>query len=127
MFSEIALENGAKLKPAMINGTAQNFVQSHPFVILNACQSGALNFSITEIQGWATKFLVAGASTFICTLWSVTDKIALEFTQELYNQLFRGVTLGEAVRLSRLKCRESGDPSWLAYEVYGHPNMKLEL
>jgi hypothetical protein len=38
------------------------------------------------------------------------DQIALKFTKELYNQLSNGVPLGEAVKISRLKCRRSGDP-----------------
>lgn len=125
ILSRIELENGEELTPAHISGMATTFGQSHPIVILNACQSGAQDFSFTEIQGWSTRFLNAGASAFICTLWSITDEAALNFTKELYNQLLNGVSLGEAVTASRLKCRKIGDASWLAYELYGHPNMKV--
>ena len=126
VLSEIDLGNGYYLQPNAINGKATDFGKSHPLVILNACESGKLDFSFTAVQGWATQFLEAGASAFICSLWSVTDQIALKFAKELYSQLFNGVRLGEAVRISRLECRKSGDPSWLAYQVYGHPNMKVE-
>jgi CHAT domain-containing protein len=68
VISEIDLGNGYYLKPNAINGRATNFGKSHPLVILNACESGKLDFSFTAVQGWATQFLEAGASAFICTL-----------------------------------------------------------
>jgi hypothetical protein len=126
-LSVIVLENGDELTPGHITGMAFTFGQVHPLVILNACQSGVQDFSFTEIQGWAKRFLDAGASAFICTLWSVSDETALEFTKELYTKLSEGVSLGEAVRAARLKCKKMGDPSWLAYELYGHPNMKVKF
>jgi hypothetical protein len=127
ILSVIVLENGEEITPGLISGMALTFGQVHPLVILNACQSGVQDFSFTEIQGWAKRFLDAGASAFICTLWPVSDETALKFTQELYNQLSEGVSLGEAVRAARLKCKKMGDPSWLAYELYGHPNMKVKF
>ena len=127
ILSVIELENGEKLTPAHISGMATTFGQAHPLVILNACQSGIQDFSFTQINGWARQFLEAGASAFICTLWSVSDETALKFTEEIYNQLLNGAPLGEAIRTTRLKCKKIGDPSWLAYELYGHPNMKVKV
>lgn len=127
ILSKIELENGEPLEPAHISGMATTFGQDHPLVVLNACQSGIQDFSFTEINGWARHFLEAGASAFICTLWSVSDETALRFTQELYNQLLQGIPLGEAIRATRLRCKKIGDPSWLAYELYGHPNMKVKI
>ena len=75
----------------------------------------------------AKRFLEAGASAFICTLWSVKDETAFNFTKELYTQLSSGVSLGGAVKTARLNCRKDGDPSWLAYQLFGHPNMKVRF
>jgi CHAT domain-containing protein len=127
-FQVLNLKMEAKLdlkKPGIDN----TFGQSHPVVILNACQSGIQGFSLTGIQCWATRFLEAGASAFIGTLWSVSDESALTFTKELYNQLSMGITLGEAVRISRNHCKvtSDGDPSWLAYELYGQQNSIIKL
>jgi CHAT domain-containing protein len=129
LFSVIELENGGEIRPEEISGIATTFGQAHPVVILNACQSGIQGFSLTGIQGWATRFLEAGASAFIGTLWSVSDESALTFTKQLYDQLSMGIALGEAVRIARNHCKQTsaGDPSWLAYELYGQPNSTIKL
>lgn len=127
LLSAIELEDRVQLRVEDISGAATKFGNSLPVVILNACQTGNQGFSLTGVQGWATKFLGAGASVFIGTLWSVSDEIALRFVQELYNELSIGTTLGEAVRKARNACKQSGDPSWLAYQLYGHPNVTINF
>jgi len=126
-LSGIALERGIELKPEHISGVATAFGKTNPLVILNACQTGAQGFALTGIGSWATQFLDAGASGFIGTLWSVSDYTAFRFTQHLYQKLFERVTLGEAVLQARNLIRQTGDPSWLAYELYGHPNSHVKL
>jgi CHAT domain len=125
LYSVIELEEGRKIRPESIVGMATKFGASHPIVFLNTCQSGAQGFSLTGVQSWVRKFLDSGASAFIGTLWSVSDETALKFTQELYTELSKGVTIGEAVRTARKNCKKFGDPSWLAYEFYGQPNVKI--
>lgn len=125
LYSIIELEDGGVIRPESIGGEATRFGKSHPIVFLNSCQSGAQGFSLTGIQSWVTKFLESGASAFIGTLWSVSDETALKFTQELYTELSKGVTMGEAVRNARKNSRKFGDPSWLAYEFYGQPNVRI--
>jgi hypothetical protein len=127
LFSHIELEDGLSLRPEDIGEMAVKFRQSKPVVILNTCQSGVQGFSLTEIKSWATQFLDAGASAFIGTLWRVSDKAAFKFTQELYKQLSAGIVLGEAVRKARSSCKEPGDSSWLAYELYAQPNSPVKL
>lgn len=127
LYSVIELENGGEVRPEEISGMTTTFGRVHPIVNLNACQSGVQGFSLTGIQGWATGFLEAGSSASIGTLWSVSDETAFAFTQELYNQLVNNVYLGEAVRIARNHCKQHGDPSWLAYIVYGQPNMVVRF
>lgn len=127
LLSEIQLEGNVKLRPEEIVGKTMTFGQSHPIVILNACQTGNQGFSLTGIQGWAIKFLEAGASVFIGTLWSVNDETALNFVKEFYNQLSSGVTLGESVKNARNNCKKEGDTSWLAYQLYGHLNSTIKF
>ena len=127
LLSTIQLKGRVTLRPEEIVGKATTFGQSHPIVILNACQTGLQNFSLTGIQGWATKFLDAGASTFIGYLWSVNDETAYNFVKELYTQLAAGTSLGESIKNARLKCKREGDTSWLAYQLYGHPNSIIKF
>jgi CHAT domain-containing protein len=119
LLSVMQLDKKNIIRPENISGKYTAFGNSAPLVILNTCQSGALGYSLSEIQGWAKKFLAAGASNFIGTLWSVSDKTALMFTQELYTQMSQGIPIGEAVCKARKKGRVIGDPSWLSYQLYG--------
>jgi hypothetical protein len=127
LFSNIELEDGPSLRPEDVGEMAVKFRQAKPIVILNTCQSGVQGFSLTEIKSWATQFLDAGASAFVGTLWRVSDRAAFKFTQELYKQLSAGIALGEAVQKARTICKEPGDSSWLAYELYGQPNSHVKL
>ncbi len=111
------MEGKIQLRPEEIVGKAMTFGQSHPIVILNACQTGNQGFSLTGIQGWATKFLDAGASVFIGTLGSVNDETAFNFVKEFYNQLASGTSLGESVKNARNKSKKEGDTAWLAYQL----------
>lgn len=122
--SKILLENKSFLQPNNITGINAAFGNSNPLVILNTCQSGAQEFYLTGLGGWVQEFLSAHVSTFIGTMWSVTDAAAFVFTRELYQLLSKGITMDEAVRLAReaIKKEFPADPSWLAYTLYCTPN-----
>ena len=77
--------------------------------------------SLTNVGGWAAQFLQAGAAAFIGTYWSVYDRPAHEFAQALYGRLLGGMPLGLAAREARGAIRSLGDPTWLAYTVFGNP------
>jgi CHAT domain-containing protein len=74
-----------------------------------------------------TKFLDAGASVFIGTLWSVNDDTAFNFVKQFYKQSSLGSSLGESVKNARNTCKQECDTSWLAYQLYGHPNSKIKF
>jgi CHAT domain-containing protein len=127
-FSTVKLKGNDELRPEDIKGKATSFGRFKPFVILNACQTGAQGYSFTRVEGWPRRFIVdSRSSVFIGTLWQATDKAATKFTKALYNELRKGTVLGEAVRLARINCKERGDPSWLAYQLYGHPNVQINI
>lgn len=124
LFSVLKLADGGELRPDEIFG---NFGVSNPVAVLNACQTGTQGFSFTKIVGWSEKFIGSGCSAFIGTLWSISDATAVTFTEELYNQVKDGTPVGEAVRRARIRCKKLGDPSWLAYQLYAHPNLQLSI
>ncbi len=102
-LSTIELENNAEIRPRDIVGPYTTFGQSNPLVFMNTCQSSTQGFSINGVQGWVKRFLDAGASAFIGTIWSVSDDTAFKFSQEFYLQLANGTPLGEAVQKSTYK------------------------
>ena len=69
-------------------------------------------------------FMRANAGAFIGSLWEIRDGTAPEFAEELYTRLLAGQELGYAVTELR-KNAADGDPTWLAYAVYGHPQARM--
>jgi hypothetical protein len=112
--------------PTLMTTAAVNKVlaRSSPTIFMNACRSAGFHATYNRLDGWANKFLEAGAAAFIGTLWAVSDEAAREFAEEFYGQLQKGFSLGEAVMLARRRIAHSrpDDPTWLAYTAYGDPS-----
>lgn len=117
------------LTPAdLAGGDLRGLRAARPLVFLNACDSGKAGLDLTGIGGWAHKFFADGRATaFIGTLWEVSDDLAADFSCSFYRGLEEGKTLGEALRAARLQIRaqEPGNPTWLAYALYGDPNARI--
>lgn len=111
------------LQSARIN---RSLLSSTPVIFLNACRTAGLAATYNGLDGWAEAFMQAGAGAFVGSLWAVTDGAAREFAQEFYHQLRKGLPLGEAVTAARgSAASQPGDPTWLAYTVYGDPSARL--
>jgi type I restriction enzyme, R subunit len=125
--SAISLDK-RQFTPTQMNSAAIGKVlaRSTPTVFINACRSAGAKSSYLYLDGWANKFIEAGAGAFIGTLWAVRDSTAREFARELYLHLQEGEPLGKAVMQARLAAAsEPGDPTWLAYAAYGDPRATL--
>jgi hypothetical protein len=95
-----------------------------PLVFFNACRSTGEIDWFGESLGWAPQFLNAGAGAFVGTLWPVRSRSALQFAETFYDQLLtHRRPLGQASLAARQTIRDlhGGDPTWLAYAVYGSP------
>jgi CHAT domain-containing protein len=124
--STIKLED-APFTPDDLGAVMAYVRPNRPFVFLNACELAQGGLSITDIGGWAKKFVEAGASVFIGAYWSVYDEASFDFAKALYSRLLSGQSLGEAARGARLAVRSDSDPiTWLAYTVFGDPFAKVE-
>jgi hypothetical protein len=118
----IELDN-VRFTPTLMTTAAMSRVlaRTTPVIFMNACRSAGLAATYNRLDGWATKFLEAGAAAFIGSLWAVCDETAREFAEEFYGQLQTGSSLGNAVMQARAAARRPDDPTWLAYTVYGDP------
>lgn len=127
----LPLVDGSVFRPSDLHGPVQAQIgKDRPFVILNACCSGRQAWTWSGLGGWADRWVrVCGCGTFIGPLWTVSDSAAYSFSLYLYSALARGETLGRAAQEARGAVREAavGDPSWLAYTVYGHPNARVHF
>lgn len=99
-----------------------------PLVFLNACRTDGQAPLYTTVEGWAAGFLRAGAGAFIGSLWEVVDTSASTYAQEFYRAALGGHTLGESARQARDAIRgNAGDPTWLAYTLYGDPAATVSI
>lgn len=123
------LTDGSVFRPSDLHGPVQTQLsRDRPLVFLNACRSGRQGWSWTSLGGWADRWIRGcGCGAFLGPQWEVRDSAAFAFAQSFYGSLGRGETLGMAAKAARKEARKTapGDPSWLAYAVYGHPNARI--
>ncbi len=118
----LQLDKGEQLKAADLR-EIHGLRQKRPWIFLNACHSARSTFTLTGHGGFAQAFLRVGAGAFFGAHWAVVDEKARNFATTCYQHFLAGRPLGEAVRRTRsfYKKKYPGDPTWLAYAVYGHP------
>lgn len=127
----IQLENGQELNILMWRGLASGKGRTaHPLVFFNACDLGQAHRVANFVEGWAPTVLESGASGYIGGLWSIGDRGAAEFAADFYRRLAQQlgegpVRLADALRHTRQRFYQTGDPTFLAYVYYGDPNLVL--
>ena len=118
-------------------GLTPGAFQSNPMVFLNACQSGGGGDTLRNRYNLPARFIGRGAAAVIATACPVPDVFASEFARIFYDFFLHGVeiksgepavpagmkrravTLGEALRLTRLHFWEhENNPLGLAYGLY---------
>ena len=99
-----------------------------PLVFLNGCRTAGEIPGFTQMSGWAKEFMGAGAAAFVGSLWAVRSSSARMFAEEFYRALVRDrQPLGAASLQARQAiAADEGDPTWLAYTVYGNPSASFE-
>jgi hypothetical protein len=103
---------------------ARSLAQAAPIVFVNACRSAGETAGLSGPMGWARQFMAAGAGAFLGTLWPVRSSAAMAFADAFYTSLLdEGRTLGAAAADARGRLADDdGDPTRLAYSVYGDPD-----
>jgi CHAT domain-containing protein len=96
-------------------------------VFFNGCRTAGEIPGFTQMIGWAEEFMRAGAGAFIGSLWAVRSSSARTFAERFYSALVRdGESLGVASWQARQAIEaDEGDPTWLAYTVYGNPSASV--
>lgn len=98
-----------------------------PLVFLNACRTAGDIAGLMQLVGWARQFMGAGAGAFIGSLWAVRSSSAKTFAEAFYRAMISdGMSLGAASLRARQEISgDPGDPTWLAYTVYGNPSAEV--
>ena len=99
-------------------------------VFSNACHSAQVNPVLIDSEyqranyGMASAFLFAGVRHYIGSIRKIEDSASLVFAREFYTKLIAVTSVGESLRLSKLKLiQEYGLASlhWVNYLLYGDP------
>ncbi|HHH42034.1 MAG TPA: CHAT domain-containing protein [Chloroflexi bacterium] len=119
------------LTPAHLVGPLleEHLARVRPVFVINACDAGRLGWAWTGMGGWAQRLVTAGAGAFLAPMWAVSDDAAFTFATHFYEALLDRVPLGTAVRQAReaVRAAHPGDPTYLAYSLYAHPNGRVWL
>ena len=101
-------------------------------VFSNACQSARTEkWSLkenyhSEIFGLANAFLLSGVKHYVGTFCEIPDEAGCQFALQFYDNLRRGKSTGEAVRLARKGLiQKFGEETitWASYILYGDPTI----
>jgi len=98
-------------------------------IFSNSCISGSDREQMESGQSWyenfASSFLKSGKTNYIGTIWELPDtKQTLNFTQQFYNSLFDGESVGYALFKARDFSRRNFsdmDLTWASYLLMGSP------
>ncbi len=75
----------------------------------------------------AMNLLTAGAGAVVSLRWPVNTARTREFTALFYQDIADGVTVGEALRRTRVTMTQQypDDTSWMSFVLYGDPTQRL--
>jgi len=96
---------------------------------INACSSATtthIEYLEThgKLTGMATAFLTSGVDAYIGTLWPVHDEVASELAIAFYEKIFKGKTVGLALRDAKKNVfSKHGNltNTWASFVLYGEP------
>jgi hypothetical protein len=122
----IELEDAHLLPGDLIGPQAEGYIyRVRPGFVLNTCHGGRQTWGLTQLDGWANVLIGAGAGLVAAPRWAVTDRQALAFAQSFYRHLLGNASVAHAVYEARRAAFAAGDPTWLAYSVYAHPQARV--
>jgi len=127
-FSEVdtlSLSN-LQAETAVIDRT-KPFLLSHPFVLLDGCETGASGLVPGSDNSFPGLFLDRGAAIVLATESPVWDQFGLGFANKIISELSAGKTVGDAVYETRRYYLETvRNPLGLVFTEYGSAYAKFE-
>lgn len=81
-------------------------------VVMNACATGRMIKTGSDMGGLVWSFLAAGAAGVVATTWPVSDVVATEFAEAFHRSLADGAPPATAVAEGRRRVRERFPHPW---------------
>lgn len=115
---------------ALSAAEVKKVLKGNPLVFANACTSAR---SSAGMRGMAASFIYGGEGMggvvgYIGSAWPVHDDAALEFSNEFYQNIGRGKTIGESLTEGRKKIVEKfskKESAWASFILYGDPARRI--
>jgi CHAT domain-containing protein len=123
--------DGALVKLGPLQVDAWRLPKGSPFVFLNACQVGAGTAGLASYGGMAAAFLRWGAAGVVAPIWAIDDKISHNIALGIYERALVDAdapAIASLLREARQRFNPDADKTsatFLAYQLYGHPSMRL--
>jgi CHAT domain len=118
-----------QVTPTFVRGL--DLSEKRPLVFGNACASVGAQSETRLSPGLATTFFSRGALNFIGTFAPITKELALEFPRKFYERLLgdEGAPVATALWATKKEYadRNTSDPSYLFYCLYGPPDTVFRL
>ncbi|HYW06313.1 MAG TPA: CHAT domain-containing protein [Longimicrobium sp.] len=118
----LVLTDGETISDTHVRGGS---LAARPLVFLNACQVGSGKEVLGDYAGMASAFLDARASAVIAPLWSVKDTVAKDISLAFYGEVFAGQRVADVLRRQRARYDTHGSATYLAYQFFGHPELRI--
>ncbi|MGX1007065.1 hypothetical protein AB7M69_001422 [Bradyrhizobium japonicum] len=107
-----------------VNGSVGLGVRDHPFVVLNACETGGGDFRLGLVSGWAASLTTNEFGGVLAPLWRVEDECASQVVRSYLGSFCKGVPIGVAMLRARAAQRDASATPF-AYVCHGDVNARL--
>jgi hypothetical protein len=123
--------DGGLFTPAEIVGKPL-FERGRPFVFINACQAALANpGELTVKTNFPRTLIDQSATGVVASLLRLDAAVAPKAAEVFYDAVGRGLTVGEALRLTREQALHVADPaharSFMSYLAWASPDLHLDL
>jgi CHAT domain-containing protein len=96
------------------------------FIFANACSSETYTDWWGESINFGFACLNNGVQVFVGTIGIIPVRLALEFAKVFYEKLIKEqLSIGEAMRMTKIRFKNSKNPFWLFYCLYGDATLRL--
>jgi CHAT domain len=107
-----------------VNGSVRLGVRDHPFVVLNACETGGGEFRLGMVSGWAASLTTNEFGGVLAPLWKVEDDCASQVVRSYIGSFCKGVPIGLAMQRARA-AHYLASPTAYAYVCHGDVNARM--
>lgn len=107
-----------------VNGDVKLGERDHPFVVLNACETGGGAFGLGMVSGWAANLIAREFGGLLAPQWKVEDNCASQVVRDFIASFHKGVPIGTAMLRARAAQR-AASPTAFAYVCHGDVNARM--